>query len=311
MIFLSTLIALGFVYWWGIGRALQRDEWFWRWVGLLKHRWVFAKSPTLVFATAVLVPSLVLGLLIATVVYFSSYFWILFIYIPVLIYSLGRGDLRGEVNHYLILSQRGDTVAAARWVDGLGENTSSDEPAVEVDDWQKLHSQALEVISYRNFERLFAVLFWFFLLGAVGAFLYRLCVLYREGAPDTDRQSARPWLWLLEWPVARVLGLSWALVGNFDSCFAVLKRDLMNMKLSAMTLLGRSLRGALGMVPVTAAEPQLLRWEPLPEGELTPPVMGGVTAEPDSLGLINASLPLFSRALLLWLCVLAVISLAI
>src|SRR5690606_25842352 len=143
-----------------------------------------------------------------------------------------------EVQHYVVISQRGDTVAASHWVDAQ-RNTVAGNAAVddvEVDDWQKLHSQALDVISYRSFERLFAVLFWFFIVGAVGALLYRLSVLYCERA-DTENKAAKRWLWLMEWPAVRALSLSWALVGNFDSCFAMLKRDFLNFSASSMSVL--------------------------------------------------------------------------
>src|SRR5690606_30992905 len=153
----------------------------------------------------------------------------------------------------------------------------------DVDDWQKLHAQALEVISYRNFERLFGVLFLFFILGAVGALSYRLTVLYVEqlSANKLDNRLARRLLWLLEWPGARVLGLSWALVGNFDSCYRVWKDDANDVALSTMTVLSRSLRGALGMTPAVDAAPGIINPQQSADIALTPPIINGITTEPD------------------------------
>lgn len=76
---------------------------------------------------------------------------------------------------------------------------------------------------FRNAQhRWFGVLFWFLLLGPVGALLYRLTVVAAEGEaatalpPDT-REGARTLMAWLDWPVAQLMTLSVALVGNFDT----------------------------------------------------------------------------------------------
>jgi len=71
-------------------------------------------------------------------------------------------------------------------------------------------------------RRWFGVLFWFLVLGPCGALLYRLAVLASEGAyarrlPLEAAEGARTLLELLDWPVAQLLTLSLALVGNFDT----------------------------------------------------------------------------------------------
>jgi len=312
MIFLSTLIALGLLLGWKVGKTLQRDTWFFTWLTRL-HEWgLVTKEPVVALFFAVGVPGVLLTLVICFISYYFSGFWLILLYVPVLIYSLGRGNLTDDVNHYLAVSARGDTVAAARWVDELQGAIGTEAVDAEVDDWQKLHAQALEIISYRNFERVFGVLFWFFVLGAVGALIYRLSVLYAEHLSEENPNHcvARRWLWILEWPGVRVLGLSWALVGNFDSCYGVWRRDLTNRALASKGFLSRSLRGALGMTPVTDTTAPIATTEPTTE-TLTAPVINGITTELDNFGLINASLPLFSRALLLWLSVLAIVSLTI
>jgi len=86
----------------------------------------------------------------------------------------------------------------------------------------RLDGGALVEAVFRNAQRRwFGVLFWFLLLGPVGALLYRLSVLSVERedgalAQETAR-GARRWLDLLEWPVDQLMALSLALVGNFDS----------------------------------------------------------------------------------------------
>jgi len=75
---------------------------------------------------------------------------------------------------------------------------------------------------FRNaLRRWFGVLFWFLLLGPTGALLYRLsaiAALRDDNArlPADTAAGARTLLALLDWPVAQLMTLSMALVGNFD-----------------------------------------------------------------------------------------------
>lgn len=75
-------------------------------------------------------------------------------------------------------------------------------------------------------RRWFGVLFWFLLLGAAGAALYRLAALAAEGEfadalPASTREGARRCFAMLNWPVAQAMTLSLALVGNFDTVLGV------------------------------------------------------------------------------------------
>lgn len=70
-------------------------------------------------------------------------------------------------------------------------------------------------------RRWFGVLFWFVVLGAVGALLYRLVAIAAEDEPalflpEGTVEGARRLLAVLDWPVAQLMALSLALVGNFD-----------------------------------------------------------------------------------------------
>ena len=70
-------------------------------------------------------------------------------------------------------------------------------------------------------RRWFGVLFWFLLLGAVGALLYRLVAIVAEdeigdALPPEMVAGARTLLAALDWPVAQLMTLALALVGNFE-----------------------------------------------------------------------------------------------
>jgi AmpE protein len=74
---------------------------------------------------------------------------------------------------------------------------------------------------YEAFERWFAVVFWFLLLGPVGALGYRLSYLCgrNENLSPEDRLLALRFVHYLDWVPVRLLVLSFALTGNFVDGF--------------------------------------------------------------------------------------------
>ena len=82
----------------------------------------------------------------------------------------------------------------------------------------------VEAVFRNALHRWFGVLFWFLLLGPVGALLYRLVAFAAEGAfsrtlPAETLAGARGLRSVLDWPVAQLMALSMALVGDFDTVF--------------------------------------------------------------------------------------------
>ena len=71
--------------------------------------------------------------------------------------------------------------------------------------------------------RWFGVLFWFLLLGACGALLYRLVQLaaqsesFRSALPRTHADALRELHLLLDWPAAQLMTLAMALAADFDA----------------------------------------------------------------------------------------------
>ncbi|MGO1070157.1 regulatory signaling modulator protein AmpE [Lysobacter sp. CA199] len=80
----------------------------------------------------------------------------------------------------------------------------------------------VEAVFRSALRRWFGVLFWFLVLGPIGALGYRLVALAAEGEASKQLSGetlagARTLLALLDWPVAQLLTLALALVGNFDT----------------------------------------------------------------------------------------------
>lgn len=330
MIFLSLIAVLAIMYWSSSTAAiLQRDGWFIWLLNRLRSLPAVSSFPLLPMILALALPLLLMILFIWAIVYFLSANFLFFLYVPVLLYSLGRGDFLTDVNNYIDTANRGDSVAASKLIDDLCGRAANDISSAPTSDWKGLHTQALKVIGYRGFERTFAVLFWFVIAGAisasaVGALLYRLSVIYREQTIPNSKEAllADKWLWLIEFPVVRLMGLTWAFVGNFDSC--PLRDSLADTENSSMTILNNSLRGALGaptdlyikpeqavgvMTPQEAEEFAEERAEAEQEAEENAQEviedLVGITLSPQaepaySFALVKSSVPLYSRSLLFW-----------
>lgn len=321
MTFLSLILALGIVYWLGTAQFMHWDGWYRGLVLRLQQIPGVAANPIAGISLSLLIPCVVLALIIIFVVQVFNSGWLILINLPVLLYCIGRSDFVAEVQAYIDIVQRGDTVAASRWVDDMRGNAAADPQSADVGDWRALHTEALKVIAYRGFERTFAVLFWFFIAGALGALLYRLSVLYRE-INETDSQQAQlasRWLWLLELPSVRLMGITWALVGNFDT--TPLRENMLDMDKSSMEILNACLRGALGAnvdasishkvdkptdSPASDVNPSPLSEDSVDVIEdLTGTVITTQIEPAYSFALVKSSMPLYTRSLLFWICAVA------
>jgi AmpE protein len=105
---------------------------------------------------------------------------------------------------------------------------------------------------YNALRRWFAPLFWFLLLGPLGAVLYRLLVQSVHGpiaaGVAAEARGTGAWaLAVLEWPVAQLMTLSMALVGNFDTVFSAWRRAGGNRWALDLGFLGEAARAGVGM----------------------------------------------------------------
>lgn len=321
MIFLSLVVVLAIIYWLGSARFLHHDGWF-RWLmNRMQQLPGMSAVAGVPLALSLIIPLSVLVLMFVVINEALAKPWLgLFIlYSLVLLYSLGRGNIIADVKEYIALAARGDSVAAAQLLDRLRGNSAVAPVVGDVADWRTLHTEALMVIAYRGFERTFAVLFWFFIAGPFGALLYRLSVLYRDFSPPGSEaaQAAAKWLWLLELPSVRLMGLTWAFVGNFEAC--PLRKNLLDVESSSEHVLNEFLRGALGaptecfVAAVANADPDQ-KVEMLEEMEeetrdviedLTGDVITTHSEPAYSFALVKSSVPLYHRSLLFWVCAIA------
>ncbi len=84
-----------------------------------------------------------------------------------------------------------------------------------------------ETVFVQALRRWFAIIFWFAVLGVIGAMLYRLADwLVGDRLPLADRQRQRFWRLreVMEWPVAQLMTLGLAIAADFDSVFSAWKQ---------------------------------------------------------------------------------------
>jgi AmpE protein len=205
---------------WPLG--LQRDEWFIAW--RLRTREAFGALPP---AMRLLLICALPCLLVAVLELLLSSHWagvpLFVLEVFVLLYSIGRGDYRAPMGAYLAAWQRGDYEAAYQEAVPL----FNFDPQARIVSAADLHAQVRRGLLYLAFERWFAVIFWFYFLGPWAALFYRLLQLVLvQHSTDEDRQISRRWLMWIEWLPVRLLGLAFAVTGNFAGCFAVWRERL-------------------------------------------------------------------------------------
>ena len=141
----------------------------------------------------------------------------------VLFFSLGPQDIGEDVDEYCKAMEDGDK---ERIKETAGAIIEGDVPQ---DTLERIH-RVEEAVCVQANNRLFAVIFWFVLLGPLGAWTYRVTDLIRRravfvaareeessGMPERLRDAAILLHGWLAWIPARLTAIGYAAAGNFDS----------------------------------------------------------------------------------------------
>lgn len=280
---------------------LQRDGWYRRWVALLRKQQWLVSMPTIRLLVSLLAPLF----LLASVLLLLGNHWfgipVFVLSFLVFLYSLGRGNLEEEIDGYRDDLKRDDLQAA--YHDAAEFNVTKEVGASE--NWPELHDEVIGALSYRYFERYFAVIFWFVLAGAPGALLYRLLLLHSEatiaGGEENDQPQVRHGLHIMEWLPVRLMGISLAFVGNFTACLESLRVSFLSGSISTLSVIRSYVLAALASgstttIPEEPIEEKATVENPVEEKQATKNEAETEVAE------IRA---LFSRALIFTLCLVA------
>jgi AmpE protein len=230
MSFLVLLLAVWIEKFSALRQRVQRDGPWLRQLGRLESNPRTGKQPWTMLALMVLLPVLVLALILV-VLGSVAYGWLaLPIHLLVLIYSLGRGDVKGDLGPFRDACRRGDQEAAVL--------VAERDLGVEADNSEQLLQGVHSYLLWQIYQGFFAVIFWYFLLGPVAALSYRLLALAAEhGKTPALVERAAQLRHAFDWIPVRLLAASFALVGNFVAVSRVMLHELLNWNISAASLI--------------------------------------------------------------------------
>lgn len=277
----------------GLARRLRDYAWFRHWLGWLARRpeGGARRDGPFAVALAVLPPLLVLGLLQWLLAGHAFGLPSLLLGVAVLFHVWGPRDLDRDVDA-ILEAGTGDArrAAVARlWPATQRDQARVDPPAV------------VGAVFGCALRRWFSVLLWFLLLGPVGALAYRLLAILAEDAvaarlPPRMVAAAGRLLAVLDWPVAQLLTLSLALVGNFQDVMQAWRQaggTALRADTAVLAAVGRaSVRG------VVADEARDYAGAGLASGSALLRELGPMPELREAMGLVW-------RALVLWLALLA------
>ena len=162
-----------------------------------------------------LVPILIVLFLQHKAAEWSALAYLLFS-VAILAYSFGPANLERQLNKYVNACEEGDVDAAKRYAMPIIGHAK-----VRDDDVEPWHRAVLDSVLVENNERLLGVIFWFVVLGPVGAVFFRLSSVLREDllqegdGLQSVAESARILHGILAWVPARLTALAYALAGSF------------------------------------------------------------------------------------------------
>jgi AmpE protein len=217
MTFLAVIFAMVLFQMMPSSKPLHEDGWF-----LSLQGWTrgLGFSPTLGFIFYLAIPCIVVGFVLEKLE--SFLFGVVWLggAVVLLVYSFGRENFNVLADRYHGYCVSGDHEAAYLFSQSelsvMPEDLFGDSP------WSA-HQAIQRRLLYLGYQRWFAVLFFFVLLGPIGALLYRLLQLSRT---SPERAQALRILYYADWIPSRLLAAAFSLTGDFlasrDQLLAIL-----------------------------------------------------------------------------------------
>ena len=230
MSFLVLVLALWFEKFSSLRQRLQRDGFY---LGELVRLERSGKvHPWWTLAILILAPVALLVLLLHVLEPVAYGLLALPVHLLVLIYSLGRGDVKAAFGPFRDAWRRGDDQAAL--------HVAERDLGLAADDAMSLIKRAQGHLLWQAYQSFFAVIFWYFLLGPAAALAYRLLALTGENSRQPALKTLAEQLrHALDWLPVRVLAVSFALVGNFVAVTRVMLHELLDWHISAGHLVAK------------------------------------------------------------------------
>ncbi|MBQ0731733.1 MAG: regulatory signaling modulator protein AmpE [Oleispira antarctica] len=221
MKFLILFITLVLQHYRGINRSTTTSRSFSKWFYLFQGRpWLQKLGRTGRYILIVFIPSIVIGGCFIIIEDQLLGLPAIILEVALLLYVLSHADFERHVTQYRKDLENGDVQGAYRCAEqylSIPEIELSDELA-------KMHDQVCHTILHRWFEFFFLMIFWFLVLGVPGVLLAWFSLQYSQ-LVHCEEKAWRPMHWL-SWIPARLLGLTFALTGNFVQGVVIWKQTL-------------------------------------------------------------------------------------
>jgi AmpE protein len=245
MTFLAIVFALLYLKVQGGTVPLARDDWFYSLQSTIRG---FGLPGAFAFSLYIAIP-VVLAILVFSALE-SLLFGLIWIAVAVvvLLYAFGRQDFSALAERYRRYCLNGDFEAAYLFANTELGVTLPEQPDVTP---EQVNEEIQRALLYAGYQRWFAVLFYFLLLGPVGALAYRLIQLSRVGAESA--LVARV-LFYADWVPARLLAAGFSLTGDFLRSRDALLDVVTDVQYPPDRLLLAVGRSALGSAAATAEQ---------------------------------------------------------
>lgn len=241
-VMLAVLLLRNF---YGKKLTLPLDKAFVSWQAFVAKRRQKSLGSSAVFLLSVMPLVVLLWLLLWWLDGVYWYLPVLAIHLLTVIYALGRRCDLVWIERYLAAWRQKDNQAAHYYAAEI-MTKSLDEK-----DNKTLHARVISRLVVFAFDRLFLVLFWYLLLGPVGALLARLT---EQAISNAQREAIvldkeiLNFQQVLEWPAARLMGLTLALTGRPLLGLRQFITDIFRWKLSTEIFLNRQLMTGFGVL---------------------------------------------------------------
>ena len=219
MTIIAILLAFGLCHFIRELGRFRKSSWLTGWVDFGNE--AFGKLPQwsgiLGFLVIPAVPLIVLLLINQMLVSALGSTGSFLLALVVLIYSFGPRDLDTDVAAIVEAEDEASRIESLEELIG----------APVQDDHEAVRAASVEAVFREALRRWFAIIFWFAVLGIVGAFLYRMVDwLLREDhkLSDEQRDLFLGLRQIMDWPAAQLMTLSLAIATDFDSVFKAWKR---------------------------------------------------------------------------------------
>ncbi|RDI38452.1 regulatory signaling modulator protein AmpE [Aquicella lusitana] len=242
MTFIVILIALlieRFFDW----SHLRQWSWYHRYENLISER-LPGKSPYLTLLLTILPLLIVIAIIDISLKGWLYGFIRLLFHLFILLYCLGPQNLWADAFSCINALTQGDAHFAA---DKLKTSFGITDTSYS----QSLHQHLLNNIFVEANTRVFAIVFWYLILGPVGAVLYRTVALSssempREDMTPTLSQTARLIKAVLDWVPVRLFTFIFALGGHFVHVLSCWQKKVLQGLSSSEALLTECGQAALG-----------------------------------------------------------------